>query len=239
MGGYTTPVYQNQSFMTQKLNILSKDVEIKDNNQHYPLNYNHLEIIVMKNLIIPFAAAMLLCFTSCEKTNKPNAEQTKTEIKNPGELIDREKYLVTITGCNDCHTPKKMGPKGPELIEELLLSGFQGKNAIPEFDKEKTQKGFAQMSPDMTAAAGPWGISFAANLTPDETGIGSWTFEQFKTAMTQGKYKGMENGRPLLPPMPWFNFTEMKDEDLHAIFAYLKSIKPVENLVPSPVSPNK
>ena len=90
------------------------------------------------------------------------------------------------------------------------------------------------MSPDMTAAAGPWGISFAANLTPDETGIGSWTFEQFKTAMTQGKYKGMENGRPLLPPMPWFNFTEMKDEDLRAIFAYLKSIKPVKNVVPPP-----
>lgn len=141
-----------------------------------------------------------------------------TEMKNPGELIDRGKYLVTITGCNDCHTPKRMGAKGPELIPELLLSGFQGKNAIPEFDKERMQKGFAQMSPDMTAAAGPWGISFAANLTPHDTGLGNWTFEQFKT------------------PMPWFNYTEMKDEDLRAIFAYLKSIKPVDNLVPSPVA---
>lgn len=188
---------------------------------------------------ISISAAFLAIFLiSCQKTSAPDPDQKPFVKKDSAELVQYGKYLVTITGCNDCHTPKRMGPKGPELIEELLLSGFQGKNAIPEFDEERTQKGFAQMSPDMTAAAGPWGISFAANLTPHETGIGNWSFEQFKTAMTQGKYKGMENGRPLLPPMPWFNFTEMKDEDLHAIFAYLKSIKPVENVVPSPVIAN-
>ncbi|AZI23076.1 diheme cytochrome c-553 [Chryseobacterium taklimakanense] len=184
--------------------------------------------------IASLATAALVALTACQKTVKPDSAQKPMAIKDSAELVQYGKYLVTITGCNDCHTPKKMGPKGPELIEELLLSGFQGKNAIPEFDKERTQKGFAQMSPDMTAAAGPWGVSFAANITPDETGIGSWTFEQFKTAITQGKYKGQENGRPLLPPMPWFNYTEMKDEDLRAIFAYLKSIKPVENVVPAP-----
>lgn len=184
--------------------------------------------------IASLATAALIALTACQKTVKPDSAQKPMAIKDSAELVQYGKYLVTITGCNDCHTPKKMGPKGPELIEELLLSGFQGKNAIPEFDKERTQKGFAQMSPDMTAAAGPWGVSFAANITPDETGIGSWTFEQFKTAITQGKYKGQDNGRPLLPPMPWFNYTEMKDEDLRAIFAYLKSIKPVENVVPAP-----
>lgn len=180
------------------------------------------------------ACVLILCALSCQKTEQPDTDQKPFAVQDSASLVKKGEYLVTITGCNDCHTPKKMGPKGPELIEELLLSGFQGKNAIPEFDKERTQKGFAQMSPDMTAAAGPWGISFAANLTPDETGIGSWTFEQFKTALTQGKYKGMANGRPLLPPMPWFNYTDMKDEDLRAIFAYLKSIKPVENVVPAP-----
>ena len=184
--------------------------------------------------IASLATAALIALTACQKTVKPDSAQKPMAIKDTAELVQYGKYLVTITGCNDCHTPKKMGPKGPELIEELLLSGFQGKNAIPEFDKERTQKGFAQMSPDMTAAAGPWGVSFSANITPDETGIGSWTFEQFKTAITQGKYKGQDNGRPLLPPMPWFNYTEMKDEDLRAIFAYLKSIKPVENVVPAP-----
>ena len=155
----------------------------------------------MKKSHLYILLAGLFSDTSCQKTEKPDIDQKPFAKQDSASLVKKGEYLVTITGCNDCHTPKRMGPKGPELITELLLSGYQGKNAIPEFDKEKTQKGFAQMSPDMTAAAGPWGISFAANLTPDETGIGSWTFEQFKTAMTQGKYKGMENGRPLLPPM--------------------------------------
>lgn len=188
----------------------------------------------MKKSHLYLLLAGLFSFTSCQKTEKPDIDQKPFAVQDSASLVKKGEYLVTITGCNDCHTPKKMGPKGPELITELLLSGYQAKNAIPEFDKEGTQKGFAQMSPDMTAAAGPWGISFAANLTPDETGIGSWTFEQFKTAITKGKYKGQENGRPLLPPMPWFNYTEMKDEDLRAVFAYLKSIKPVENVVPAP-----
>lgn len=188
----------------------------------------------MKKPHLYILLAGLFSATSCQKTEKPDIDQKPFAKQDSASLVKKGEYLVTITGCNDCHTPKRMGPKGPELITELLLSGYQGKNAVPEFDLERAKSGFAQMSPDMTAAAGPWGISFAANLTPDETGIGSWTFEQFKTAITQGKYKGMENGRPLLPPMPWFNFTEMKDEDLRAIFAYLKSIKPVENVVPAP-----
>lgn len=178
-----------------------------------------------------FSAIFLL---SCQKTVVPDPDQKPIVKKDSAELIKKGKYLVTIAGCNDCHTPKRMGAKGPELIPELLLSGYPSSQPLPEFDQEKAQKGFAQMSPDMTAAAGPWGISFAANLTPHETGLGNWKFENFKTAMTQGKQKGLYNGRPLLPPMPWFNYTEMKDEDLQAIFAYLKSLKPVDNLVPAP-----
>lgn len=184
--------------------------------------------------ISSLATAALVALTACQKTEKPDIDQKPYAKQDSASLVKKGEYLVTITGCNDCHTPKRMGPKGPELITELLLSGYQGKNTVPEFDLERAKSGFAQMSPDMTAAAGSWGISFAANLTPDETGIGSWTFEQFKTAITQGKYKGMENGRPLLPPMPWFNYSEMKDEDVRGIFAYLKSIKPVKNVVPPP-----
>ena len=91
----------------------------------------------------------------------------------------------------------------------------------------------------MTAAAGPWGVSFAANLTPDQSGIGTWTEEQFKKALTQGKFKGLDGARILLPPMPWFNFTELKDEDTKAIFAYLKSLPPVKNVVPAHVPPEE
>ena len=96
--------------------------------------------------------------------------------------------------------------------------------------------GWILMNEDITAAAGMWGISFAANLTSDQTGIGNWTEENFKRALKEGKYKGLEGGRMLLPPMPWQNFANIKDEDVKAIFAYLKSTKPVNNLVPQPVA---
>ena len=51
----------------------------------------------------------------------------------------------------------------------------------------------------------------------------------------EGKYKGLDGSRPLLPPMPWPNFAQMTDEDLKAVFAYLKSTKPVRNIVPTPI----
>jgi len=155
------------------------------------------------------------------------------------ELIKRGEYLVQITGCNDCHSPKKMGANGPEIIPELMLSGYPADMPIPRGDKNVLSAGFSVFAPDLTAAAGPWGVSFAGNLTPDPNGIGSWTEEQFKKALTQGKFKGQDKGRMLLPPMPWGNYTKMADEDVKAIFTYLKSIKAVNNKVPPPLTPDK
>ncbi|MEJ7829089.1 MAG: diheme cytochrome c-553, partial [Segetibacter sp.] len=130
-----------------------------------------------------------------------------------------------------------MGANGPEIIPELMLSGFPSDRATAKFDTKLIKSGFSIFYPDLTAAAGPWGMSFAANLTPDSTGIGPWTEEQFKKAITQGKYKGLENNRMLLPPMPWINYTTLSDKDVKSIFAYLKSIKPVKNLVPQSIAP--
>jgi hypothetical protein len=90
---------------------------------------------------------------------------------------------------------------------------------------------------DLTSFTGPWGRSFAANLTSDQTGIGNWTEAQFRKALTQGKFKGVDNSRPLLPPMPWQNFVNLKEDDLRAIFLFLKNTKPVNNVVPAPVPP--
>jgi hypothetical protein len=91
-------------------------------------------------------------------------------------------------------------------------------------------------APDLTQAVGAWGVSFSANITSDSTGIGGWTEEQFFKAMREGKSKGLDNTRPMLPPMPWQNFAKLKDADLRAMFAYLKSTKPVRNIVPAPLS---
>ena len=149
------------------------------------------------------------------------------------------KYLVTIVGCNDCHSPKTMGKNGPEVIPDLMLSGYPADRPIVKFEDKLLKTGFAMFYPDLTGGAGPWGVSFAANLTPDETGLGTWTEEQFKKAIMQGKFKGLDGTRMILPPMPWQDFASLKNEDVHAIFMYLKSIKPVKNTVPEPIAPGK
>ncbi len=149
--------------------------------------------------------------------------------------MERGQYLVGITGCHDCHSPKIMGPQGPELDPARLLSGFPADRQLPPVPENAA--GWALMAMDLTAAVGPWGTSFAANITSDETGIGNWTEEQFERALRHGLYKGLEGSRPLLPPMPWQNLANLKPEDMRDMFAYLKSTKPVENVVPAPIPP--
>jgi len=190
--------------------------------------------------VLVAATCSVLITTSCTNSNQKQSEiNTTVNTVSPEEIVKRGEYLVTIMGCHDCHSPKKMGPNGPEIIPELLLSGYPSDRPVVKFDNPILKEGFSMFYPDLTAGAGSWGVSFAANLTPDQSGIGTWTEEQFKIALTQGKFKGIEGARMLLPPMPWFNFTKMKDEDVSAIFAYLKSIKPVVNVVPQPIPPDQ
>lgn len=153
------------------------------------------------------------------------------------EMIERGQYLVTIGGCNDCHTPKVFSGGGTGLDEKRLLSGHPADLEIPEFSFEDVGPGkWLLFNEHLTAGVGPWGVSFAANLTPDEeTGIGDWTETEFIDGMRTGTHRGI--GRPILPPMPWFNLATAPDEDLQAIFAYLKSIPPIENQVPDPIDP--
>jgi len=148
---------------------------------------------------------------------------------------ERGKYLVDVGGCNDCHTPHIMTKNGPALDQTRLLSGHPADAKLPNFDFEIVRNGeWAMFSGDMTAMVGPWGVSYSANLTPDnQTGTGLWTPEIFKAALRTGKHMG--KGRPILPPMPWFNFAKMTDADLDAIFAYLRSLKPINNQVPPPI----
>lgn len=188
-------------------------------------------------IAILMTSGIALNLVSCNQ-EKPTEASTKAE-ESPEDVVKKGEYLVEIMGCNDCHSPKRMGPKGPELIPELLLSGYPSDRPIAKFDEKKIKEGFAVFYPDLAAGAGPWGVTFAANITPDETGIGNWTEDQFKKALREGRYKGSENERMLLPPMPWQNYRNLKDEDAHAMFMYLKSLKPVKNIVPAPITPDK
>jgi hypothetical protein len=187
-------------------------------------------------VLVVLAITFVYLSTSCSTKQENKDESYVAESKE--DVVKKGQYLITIMGCNDCHSPKRMGENGPEIIPELMLSGYPADRPILKFDDPLIKEGFAMFYPDLTAAAGPWGVSFAGNLTPDETGTGNWTEAQFKKAITEGKFKGLENGRMLLPPMPWFNFVSLTDEDVHAMFMYLKSIKPVSNVVPAPISPD-
>lgn len=150
------------------------------------------------------------------------------------QLIKRGKYLVTVGACHDCHSPKILTPQGFDIDSARLLSGHPAEDKVPT---PVITNDWVLFSNDLTAFVGPWGVSFSANLTPDDTGIGNWTLEQFKRAIRKGLYKGLEGSRPLRPPMPWQMYKTFSDEDLEAVFTYLKSIKPVQNNVPPPISP--
>jgi hypothetical protein len=150
--------------------------------------------------------------------------------------VERGKYLVNTSACHDCHTPAKMGPNGPEPDMTRMLSGHPEGMVITKPPKLDNLWMFAG-SASFTAWVGPWGISYTANLTPDEnTGIGIWTEDMFLRAIREGKH--MATARPILPPMPWPVYRNMTDDDLKAIFAYLKSIPPIANRVPEPTPPD-
>ncbi len=148
--------------------------------------------------------------------------------------IKRGEYLVTVGGCNDCHTPWKMGPNGPENDRSRLLSGHPQDLTMGSPPTLPPGPWVNNVAGTFTAWAGPWGVSFTANLTPDpETGLGKWTLQNFVEAMRSGRHMG--RGRHILPPMPWANYAKMTDADLKATFAYLQSIPPIKNRVPDPI----
>lgn len=144
--------------------------------------------------------------------------------------LSRGKYLVAVMGCDDCHTPLKMGARGPEPDLALRLSGHPQGLELPAAPNVDGKAWVWAGNATNTAFAGPWGISYATNLTSDPTGIGSWTEANFVRALREGKHLGV--GRPINPPMPWPSYRNATDDDLKAIFAYLRSVPAVKNVAP-------
>lgn len=182
-------------------------------------------------------AIIALVFIACSDSSA--SEKKKSIAMTEAEKVQRGSYLVNAIGCDDCHSPKEITAAGFEIIPELRLSGYQSANHSPKADSNVVKEGWLLFGGDLTTAVGPWGQSFAANLTSDATGIGNWKEEQFIKAIREGKYKGLDNTRPLLPPMPWFVYKNLTDDDLKSIFAFLKSTNPVKNVVPAPKPFNK
>ena len=188
----------------------------------------------MRKTVLNLAAIAVITsvvFVACQGSV---ASEKKSITMTKEEMVKRGAYLVNTIGCDDCHSPKQMGPDGPEIIPELRLSGYPSDRPLTIADTNVVKKGWMLFSDDLTTAVGPWGQSFAANLTSDATGTGNWKEEQFIKAIREGKYKGLDNTRPLLMPMPWFVYKNLTDDDLKSIFAFLQTTKPVKNVVPAP-----
>ena len=180
-----------------------------------------------------FSVAVVIACNSSDNSaaTTETTDNLKTDEQDP---VSRGQYLVTITGCSDCHSPKIMTARGPVFDSTRLLSGHPATSALPPI----TKSDWILMAPDITAFVGPWGISYTANLTSDSaTGIGAWPEQSFINAIRTGKHLGNANDRDILPPMPWNIIAEMTDDDLKAVYAYLQSLPPINNKVPVPVAP--
>ena len=188
-------------------------------------------------IIILFAPmAIIYCTTDTGNENKTKV----TELPLTTEIsAERGRYLVVAGACNDCHSPKIMTEQGPKVDSSKLLSGHPANSPFPKLNLDALQPGsWVNFAPDLTTFVGPWGLSFAANLTSDSaTGIGAWNESNFINAIRKGKHMGLDNARPIMPPMPWDNYSHLEDNDLKSIFAYLKTTPPISNRVREPLSP--
>jgi mono/diheme cytochrome c family protein len=180
------------------------------------------------------AAAIMLAaiFIGCQGQGS-NMVQINAPVVNP---VERGKYLVAIGSCGDCHTPLKMTDKGPVPDMDKMLSGHPQDLKMPVPPKLPAGPWTILMAGTSTAFAGPWGISFGTNLTPDSaTGLGTWTEEKFVKAFKTGMLP--DDNRPIMPPMPWQGLAAMTDSDLRAVYAYLRSIPPIKNQAPEYIPP--
>jgi len=188
-----------------------------------------LDIVV----VLALPVLLLLGIHSARATEPRAPEATAAP---DAQKLARGKYLVTVAGCNDCHTPWNMGPKGPEPDMSRMLSGHPQSAQLPPAPQLPEGPWVVTVAHTNTAWSGPWGVSFTANLTPDpETGLGTWTQRNFTETIRTGRHMG--RGRPVLPPMPIPMYRNFTDEDLEAIFTYLQSIPAISNRVPEPLPP--
>lgn len=192
-------------------------------------------ILTSASLAAAFTAASLSIPPAIAEDATLTATADVTHAAPSSDPVARGRYIVTVSGCNDCHTPWHMGPNGPEPDMSRMLSGHP-ENAEMPTPPAPVGPWVVAAAATNTAWSGPWGVSYTANLTPDpETGLGRWTQRNFTETIRTGRHLG--RGRAILPPMPIPMYRNFTDADLEAIYAYLQSIPPVRNRVPEPLPP--
>lgn len=192
--------------------------------------------VALLSVGLPIALAISACNQTPAVVEAP-AAPAATAVAAPAQsAVERGKMLIHGGGCHDCHTTKKLTPAGPEPDMEHMLAGHPENISITAPFKPAAGSPWTIATNDtLTAWSGPWGVSFAANLTPDrDTGLGMGE-RNFVIALKTGSHLG--TARPILPPMPWQQYRELSEDDLKALYAYLKSIPPIKNQVPAPLPP--
>ncbi len=191
---------------------------------------NHVEDRCCRLLSLCILCALLATLGCQQDDAAMAAADTQEMAETP---VERGEHLVAVLGCNDCHTPLQMGPDGPAPDMSRMLSGHPEALQMPPPPALPEGPWLWIGGATNTVFAGPWGVTYAANLTPNPTtGLSRWTEDMFVMAMKTGKQGGIEAGRPILPPMPWQGYSNLSEEDLRAIYAYLQTIPSVRNEVP-------
>ena len=163
--------------------------------------------------LVLFAVVMAVVVVARDaKTAAPTskAKAAAPAVKPTAAVLARGKQLATFGGCVDCHTPGAL-------------------YGAPDFAR--------QLAGSELGWSGPWGTSYARNLTPDlETGLGYYNENEIILALKSGKRL---DGKPMLPPMPWQNIATLSDADMHALVAYMQSLPPVEHKTPEALPPGQ
>jgi mono/diheme cytochrome c family protein len=184
-----------------------------------------------RGVLFVLAGIFIALFLSA--CGQERSQQERSPQERDGQtLLERGETLSA--NCHACHSPKIFTDHGAEIDSARALSGHPADLGIPEVDPAKLEEGWLSFNEHTTCWIGPWGMAFTRNLTPDiETGIGSWSEEQFIRVVRAGHLPG---GEGMAAPMPWLDLRKSSDADLKAIFAYLQSLKPVKNQVPGRIS---
>lgn len=207
--------------------------------QFYLVIENSSAVVLLTVLLI----TAIGCGSSPKSTFEPQKESTTSAYVERYRLyrIERGKQLVNLGGCDKCHTPKKTTLLGTESDPERFLSGYPEGEPLPELpDSEVGSREWenAFYTTDGTVWVGSWGVSFAANITPDpETGIGNWTEKQFIETFRGSDHIG--DGGTARSAMPMDAYSQLSDEELRSIYLYLQAIKPIKNKVPEPIRPGQ
>ena len=202
---------------------------------------NHDSLIVFRRLLIGLVLLSVLgaCGSKVELAPKKDSHNETQEEVYRKYNIERGKRLVQLGGCSQCHTPKIKTTLGYKPDKDKFLSGYTQGQELPDLPYAEIMAGETEKTfytTDATVWVGRWGVSFAANLTPDpETGIGSWKEEDFVDIFRGNKH--FAEGRQVISPMPVNVYSQLSFFELRSIFVYLQTLPPFVNDVPMRIPP--